>query len=70
MSVGLIACPFCGQENVSEASICPACRRDIAVPSSLKAEHQELLLKRDHLLDELGRARAKLGAGRRRFGVW
>jgi hypothetical protein len=63
-------CPFCGQENTSEVSICQACRRDIVAPLSLLTEHRELLLKREQLRDELTRARAKLGVGHRWFGVW
>jgi hypothetical protein len=70
MSGGVMLCPFCAQENGEQVVVCRACHRDIAIPLSLKAEHQDLLLKRQQLRDALDRARAGLGTGHRRFGFW
>lgn len=61
-------CAFCFEANNEQAVICRACQRDIVIPSSLKAEHHDLSLKRDVLRAELSDAKAKLGA-RRRFGA-
>jgi hypothetical protein len=62
-------CPFCSEENNEQSVVCRACHRDIIIPPSLKAEHLELSLKRDLLRAELSDAKARLGAGRRRFGL-
>lgn len=62
-------CPFCYEEIGEQAIVCRACQRDIVIPSSLKAEHRELSLKRDLLRAELEDAKARLGAGRRWFGL-
>ena len=70
MSDSMMLCPFCAQENGERVAVCHACHRDIAIPLSLKAEHQDLLLKRQQLRDALDRARAGLGTGHRRFGFW
>jgi len=70
MSDGMTLCPFCAQENGEQVLVCRTCHRDIAIPLSLKAEHRDLLLKRQQLRDALDRARASLGTGRRRFGFW
>lgn len=62
-------CPFCCEANNEQAVVCRACHRDIAIPAPLKAEHRELSLKRDLLRAELSDAKAKLGTGRRWFGL-
>jgi hypothetical protein len=62
-------CPFCSEANSEQAVVCRVCQRDIVIPSSLKAEHRELSLKRDLLRVELSDAKAKLAMGRRRFGL-
>jgi uncharacterized membrane protein YvbJ len=46
-------CPYCGSETNEDALVCAACSRDIAVPSTLIAERDELLRKREALRDEL-----------------
>jgi hypothetical protein len=53
-------CPFCAAEKDDNALVCQICHRDTAVPQSLRAEHEELLLKRDSLRAELAQARDKL----------
>jgi hypothetical protein len=62
-------CPFCSEEIGEQAVVCRACHRDIVIPPSLKAERQELSLKRDLLRAELADAKTRLGAGRRWFGL-
>lgn len=62
-------CPFCSEEIGEQAIVCRVCQRDIVIPSSLKAEHRELSLKRDLLRAELSDAKARLGVGRRWFGL-
>ena len=49
-------CPYCRSETDQDALVCAACSRDIAVPPTLIAERDELLLKREALRDELKRA--------------
>jgi hypothetical protein len=63
-------CPFCAQKNEEQVLVCRACHRDIYIPISLKAEHQELTLRRDKLHAELGDTKARLGVGRRWLGFW
>jgi hypothetical protein len=53
-------CPYCRSENADDALVCATCSRDIAVPPTLIAERDELLHKRDLLLDELRRARSEI----------
>jgi hypothetical protein len=53
-------CPFCAHENPSNALVCAACARDIAIPPSLIAERDDLLRKRDAAREELSRNRAEL----------
>jgi hypothetical protein len=53
-------CPYCRAENSEEALVCASCLRDIAIPPTLIAERDELVRKRDLLLDELRRARNEL----------
>jgi hypothetical protein len=53
-------CPFCAQENVSDALVCGTCSRDIAVPASLIDERDELFRKRDVAREELSRAKREL----------
>ena len=55
-------CPYCRSENAEDALVCAACSRDIAVPATLIAERDELLRKRDHLREELRRARSAVEA--------
>jgi hypothetical protein len=45
---------------MDDALVCGCCTRDIAVPSALIAERDELLRKRDDLLEELRRARREI----------
>ena len=49
-------CPYCRSDNVEDALVCSACSRDIAIPSTLIAERDELLRKRDLLRGDLQRA--------------
>jgi hypothetical protein len=56
----MTACPFCAEEVHSGVRVCRGCGRDIAIPSSLTAEHAELIRKRDQLRHELETAKARL----------
>jgi hypothetical protein len=53
-------CPYCRSEVEADVLVCAACCRDIAVPSTLVAERDELLRKRQALRDELQRARKEI----------
>jgi hypothetical protein len=53
-------CTYCGSENTLDALVCASCSRDIAIPLTLIAERDELVRKRDLLLDELRRARNEI----------
>jgi len=55
-----IPCPFCLQENAAGALVCASCARDVAVPTSLLAERDELYRKRDAAREELSRAKREL----------
>jgi len=57
-----VRCPFCAQENPVQAVVCGSCARDMTVPSSLIAEREDLIKKRDEVRDELARARAQVVA--------
>jgi hypothetical protein len=59
-------CPFCAQPVIPQALVCSSCARDIAVPASLIAERDELLLKREAVREELESAKAELETLRRR----
>lgn len=59
-------CPYCQAENADSALVCASCARDVAVPATLIAERDDLLRKRDHLRDELARARGEVEAIMRR----
>lgn len=53
-------CFYCQSDNMGDALVCADCARDIAVPTALIAERDELLRKRDNLLEELRRARREI----------
>jgi hypothetical protein len=53
-------CTYCGSENTQGALVCATCSRDIAIPLTLIAERDELLRKRDLLLNELRHARNEI----------
>jgi DNA-directed RNA polymerase subunit RPC12/RpoP len=53
-------CTYCGSKNIQGALVCATCSRDIAIPLTLIAEREELLRKRDLLLNELRRARDEI----------
>jgi hypothetical protein len=59
-------CPYCRSENDKDALVCAACSRDIAVPSTLIDERDELLRKREALRDELKRRRSEVETINRR----
>jgi hypothetical protein len=59
-------CPYCRSENAEGALVCVSCSRDIAIPATLIAERDELLRKRDLLLNELQRARHEINTIRGR----
>lgn len=61
----MLNCPFCAQENASQATVCCSCARDMVVPSSLLAERDDLIQKRDKALGELMKAKLELDAARR-----
>ena len=69
MSGGKFLCPFCVEDNSPGAVVCRVCHRDIVIPLPLRAEHQELLRKREQLRLELVRAKARLGSAGRWFGI-
>lgn len=52
-------------ETDARALVCANCSRDIAIPESLRVEHEELLRKRDRLRSELAEALARLSSRRR-----
>jgi hypothetical protein len=54
---------FCIEENSPDAAVFRVCHRDIAIPSALRAEHQDLSRKREQLRLELDRAKAGLESG-------
>jgi hypothetical protein len=58
----MMRCPFCAAEKEETALVCATCRRDTAIPSSLQAEHEELIRKRETLQAELVQARERLAA--------
>ena len=53
-------CPYCRTEVDADALVCATCSRDVAVPSTLVAERDELLRKRQMLRDELQHARKEI----------
>ena len=53
-------CRYCRSENAEDALVCVACSRDIAVPATLIAERDDLLRKRELLVEELRRARSEI----------
>ncbi|WP_454620455.1 hypothetical protein [Bradyrhizobium cenepequi] len=53
-------CLFCRHENVEDALVCVACSRDIAIPTKLLAERDDLIRKRDLIRTELRKARQEL----------
>ena len=59
-------CFFCKAEKDEQSLVCPACRRDTAIPAPLAAEHQALLQKRDRLRADLVEAKARLESLRRK----
>lgn len=59
-------CFFCKTEQDEHSLVCPACRRDTAVPLPLAAEHQALSQKRERLRAELVEAKGRLVAHRRK----
>lgn len=65
-------CPFCNLNIADDATVCPACQRDTVVPPTLLKERDELIRKRDRLIEDLNKAKIELKAckmfGRLRFG--
>ena len=61
-----MTCLYCFAGNAKGALVCASCGRDIAAPATLVAERDELLRKREHLRDELKRARDEIEAVMRR----
>ena len=61
-----MTCLYCLAGNAKGALVCASCGRDIAAPATLVAERDELLRKREHLRDELKRARDEIEAVMRR----
>ena len=61
-----MSCPYCRSENDKDALVCAACARDIAVPSTLIAERDELLREREALRDDLKRRRSDIETINRR----
>ncbi len=53
-------CPYCRSENAERALVCASCSRDIAIPATLIAERDDLLRKRDLLIDQLHSARSEI----------
>ena len=65
----MLRCPFCVGEMEEQALVCPTCNRDVAIPALLRAEHEDLLRKRDQLRAELAQAAAKLASRTRKVTV-
>jgi hypothetical protein len=65
----LLRCPYCTGETDERALVCPTCNRDVAIPASLRAEHEELLKKRDRLRADLAEARARLELLKRKVAL-
>jgi hypothetical protein len=57
-----LQCPFCIGDMDERALVCPTCNRDVAIPDKLRAEHEELLHKRDRLRADLAAARTALAS--------
>ncbi|MBH5366573.1 hypothetical protein HZZ16_00395 [Bradyrhizobium sp. CNPSo 4016] len=55
-----MTCPYCRSESAEGALVCASCGRDIAIPTMVLAERDDLLRKRDELRDELKRARDEI----------
>ena len=55
-------CPLCNSVQSPEVLVCTVCNRDIAIPASLKAEHEDLLQKRELLRDRISAAEARIKA--------
>jgi hypothetical protein len=53
-------CLYCQGENVEGAIVCSACSRDIGIPATLIAERDDLLRKRELLIEELRQARGEI----------
>ncbi|MBR0824138.1 hypothetical protein JQ596_01225 [Bradyrhizobium manausense] len=53
-------CPYCQAENAEGAMVCSACSRDIGIPATLIAERDDLLRKRELLIEELRQARGEI----------
>ena len=63
-------CPFCFADIDDRALVCPTCSRDVAIPDHLRAEHAELLHKRDRLRAELAAAKTALASRHHRLQRW
>ena len=55
-------CPLCLSEQAAGVLVCTVCNRDIAIPASLQAEHDDLLEKRDVLRDRIASVTARITA--------
>ena len=56
----MITCPYCLSLNVEGTLVCVTCSRDIAIPSTLVSERDELLRKRDIIHQDLLKARREI----------
>lgn len=61
-----MSCPYCHSGIADGALVCASCGRDVAIPSTLIAERDNLLRKREELRHELRRARDEVEAIMRR----
>ena len=53
-------CPLCASVQSTAALVCTVCNRDIAIPGSLKAEYEDLLLKREALREKIAKANERI----------
>jgi hypothetical protein len=59
-----VVCPFCNSLIDGLTLVCPACRRDVAVPTALLKERDELVNRRGRLISDLAEAKARLASRR------
>ena len=57
-----MVCPFCNSLIDDLALVCPACRRDVAVPTALLKERDELVSRRGRLIFDLAEAKTRLAS--------
>lgn len=59
---GETICPLCKSVQAADVLVCTVCNRDISIPVSLKAEYDDLLVKRELLRGRIETAKARIAA--------